>query len=79
MPILKIDGVEVTVPAGAKSLGRCVRDLNIPPDTMLSLLIRKAQKPIMPDGDTVIEAEDQIIAVTPPTSEAALRAVLTTG
>ena len=71
--------VEVTIPAGSKSAGRQVRDLNIPPDTMLSLLIRKAQKPIMPNGDTVIEAEDQIIAVTPPTSEAALRAVLTVG
>jgi trk system potassium uptake protein len=71
--------VEVTIPAGSKSAGRQVRDLNIPPDTMLSLLIRKAQKPIMPNGDTVIEAEDQIIAVTPPSSEAALRAVLTVG
>jgi trk system potassium uptake protein TrkA len=71
--------VEITIPAGSKSAGRPVRELTIPPDTMLSLLIRKTQKPIMPDGDTVIEAEDQIVAVTPPTSEAALRAVLTVG
>jgi trk system potassium uptake protein TrkA len=68
--------VEVTVPAGSKSVGQAIKDLTIPPDTVLSLIIRKAQNPIIPTPDTVIEAGDQVVAVTPPASETDFRSAL---
>jgi Trk K+ transport system NAD-binding subunit len=43
---------------------------------MLSLIIRKDQKPIIPIQTTVLAAGDQVIAVTSAESEEALRAAL---
>ncbi len=69
--------VEVTVPEGSVSAGKMVKDIAVPPETVLSLIIRRQQKPIMPTPETVIEEGDQVVAVTPPASESALRAALT--
>jgi trk system potassium uptake protein len=68
--------VEVRVSAGSSSVGKAVKDLSLPTGSMLSLIIRKAQKPIIPIPATVLMAGDQVIAVTPSTSEEALRAAL---
>ena len=43
---------------------------------MLSLIIRKEQKPIIPVPTTVLMAGDQVIAVTSSRTEEALRAAL---
>jgi trk system potassium uptake protein TrkA len=69
--------VEVTMPADSRCVGKKIKDINMPAETVLSLIIRKQQKPIIPSPDTVIEAEDQIVAVTPADSESDLRAALT--
>ncbi len=68
--------VEVKIPANAASVGTPVKDLQLPPGTVLSLVIRKSRKPIVPSGSTVIQAEDQVVAVTSRESEEALRAIL---
>ena len=68
--------VEVKIPAKAASVGTPVKDLQLPPGTVLSLVVRKSRKPIVPSGSTVIQAEDQVVAVTSPESEEELRAVL---
>jgi trk system potassium uptake protein TrkA len=68
--------VEVTMPADSRCVGKKIKDINMPAETVLSLIIRKQQKPIIPSPDTVIEAEDQIVAVTPADSESDLRAAL---
>ena len=69
--------VEVTIPAGSASVGRKVKDLALPVETVLSLIVRPGQKPVIPGPDTIIEAEDQIIAISPAESEEALRSSLT--
>ena len=69
--------VEVTIPAGSASVGRKVKDLALPAETVLSLIVRPGQKPVIPGPDTVIDAEDQIIAISPAESEEALRSSLT--
>jgi trk system potassium uptake protein TrkA len=69
--------VEVTIPAGSASVGRKVKDLALPAETVLSLIVRPGQKPVIPGPDTIIEAEDQIIAISPAESEEALRSSLT--
>jgi trk system potassium uptake protein TrkA len=68
--------VEVKIPAGADSVGKPVKELRLPADTVLSLVVRKSRKPIVPSGSTVLQAEDQVVAVTSPASEEELRAVL---
>ena len=71
--------VEVTIPAGSASVGRKVKDLALPAETVLSLIVRPGQKPVIPGPDTIIDAEDQIIAISPAESEEALRSSLTGG
>ncbi len=69
--------VEVKIPDGSASVGKTIKELSLPPESILSLIIRKERKPIVPTSNTILEAEDQVIAVTPPESEEALRAALT--
>ncbi len=68
--------VEVKIPPESPTVGKQVKELSLPRGSTLSLLIRKQQKPRPPRADTVLRAEDQIIAVTPPESEDALRMAL---
>jgi trk system potassium uptake protein TrkA len=68
--------VELRIPAGSASAGKAVKDLSLPAGSMLSLIIRKDQKPIVPVAATVLLAGDQVIAVTSSASEEALRAAL---
>jgi len=68
--------VEVKIPASSSTIGKPVKELALPRGSVLSLIIRKARRPIVPTGNTVLEAEDQVIAVTDPASEGALRAAL---
>ena len=71
-----LEVVEVRVPASSTSVGKAVKDLSLPSGSILFLLIRKAQKPVVPVPTTVLMAGDQVIAVTPPESEGALRTAL---
>ena len=71
-----LEVVEVKIPPESATVGKAVRELSLPPESILSLIISKGRKPRGPTADTVIQAEDQIIAVTSPESEEALRATL---
>ena len=68
--------VEVRIPPESTTVGKPVKELSLPPESILSLIIRKRQKPLIPRANTILQAEDQIIAVTTPESEEALRAAL---
>ena len=68
--------VELKIPAGAKTVGKKVKDISLPPKSQLFLIIPKQEKPRLPTATTVLQAEDQIIAVTTPESEEALRTAL---
>ena len=68
--------VEVRIPPDAVTVGKAIKELPLPPESVLSLLIRKGGKPIVPRTDTILDAEDQIIAVTSPETEEVLRAAL---
>ncbi len=68
--------VEVKIPPYSTTIGKMVKELSLPPGSALSLIIRKEHKPVVPTVNTVIQAEDQIIAVTPPESEESLRTAL---
>ena len=68
--------VEVKISPESTSVGKTIRELSIPEGSTLSLVIRKHQKPLIPRANTILQAEDQIIAVTTPESEDELRAAL---
>jgi len=68
--------VEVKIPADSTTAGKAIRELSLPPESILALIISKKRKPRVPRADTVIQAGDQVIAVTPAEMEAALRAAL---
>jgi len=69
----KMEIVEVRILEGSKSVGKLVKDLSLPSDSILALLIRNGQKPQVPTVDTVLEVNDRIIALTTTDSEVALQ------
>lgn len=69
--------VEVRIPPHSSAIGRKVKELTLPPGAVLALLIRKEQRPVVPAPDTILAAEDQLLAVTKPDAEEALRLALT--
>jgi trk system potassium uptake protein TrkA len=68
--------VEVKIPPNSSVVGETVKQLVLPPESILSMIIRKGANPFVPTPDTIIMAGDQIIAVTTPELEEALRAAL---
>jgi trk system potassium uptake protein TrkA len=68
--------VEIKIPADSPAIGKQIKELALPQRSTLALLIRKKQKPRLPRADTVLQAEDQIIAVTPPESKETLQIAL---
>jgi len=71
-----LEVVELKIPADASTVGKEIRELTLPPESRLFLIIPKQGKPHVPTASTVIQAEDQIIAITTPESEEALRKAL---
>ena len=68
--------VEVKIPKEADTVGKPVKQLELPKGSILSLVIRKSRRPIVPTSNTILQAEDQVIVVTSHESEDELRATL---
>ncbi|MDP2920527.1 MAG: NAD-binding protein [Dehalococcoidia bacterium] len=65
--------VEIKIPQGSAAIGKALKDVDLPPGTIVPLIIRKALRPIIPAPATILMAEDQVIAVIEPMAEDALR------
>lgn len=65
--------VEIRIPPKAITVGKAIKGLSIPPAAILALIIRKGIKPFSPSDETVIQADDQVIAATPVDLENDLR------
>lgn len=68
--------VSVRVPAAGRAVGKRLRELTLPRDAIVAVVIGK-QGPAVPAGDSVLAANDLVIAVVRPANEPALRDVLT--
>lgn len=68
--------VEVKIMPHSEVIGKQVKDVELPSDSVLALLMRKGQRPQVPSGDTILQVDDQLIAVTTPEQEKVLREVL---
>jgi trk system potassium uptake protein TrkA len=69
--------VAMTVAEQSRSAGRRIKDIAIPEGAVILLLIRGDYKPIIPDAETIIQAGDQAVALTPADAENALKTALT--
>ena len=67
--------VEVKIPSSSPALGKQVRELSLPPGSLVILVI-KDNEITMPNPDTVIQVEDRVIAITNADLERDLRAEL---
>ena len=68
--------VQIKITPESKTIGKLVKDVKLPPECILAVIIRKSRKPVLPTESTIIEDEDEFIAVTPPALEGALRTAL---
>ena len=55
--------VEEKIPVGARAAGIAIQDLSLPDQCIIASIIRHG-KVILPRGDTTLEPEDEILAVT---------------
>lgn len=70
-----IELVEGKVAPGAPADGRSLRELDIPADALVVMVVRGDQT-FIPSGETILRADDEVLAVTTPASEGALRRLL---
>jgi trk system potassium uptake protein TrkA len=68
--------VDVRISENSSVVGKAVKDLNLPPDSALALIIPSEGSAHLPLAHTVIKEGDQIIAITPAANKEALRAAL---
>jgi trk system potassium uptake protein TrkA len=68
--------IELELPPDSPALGRPLRELGIPDDCILPLVIREGTEAIIPYGDTVLKPGDQVIVVTSEVSEETMRRIL---
>jgi len=68
--------VEVKIPPESTTVGKSVKELPLPKGSKLVLVISKERKPRIPTASTILQAGDQIIALTTPESEDGLRSAL---
>jgi trk system potassium uptake protein TrkA len=82
IPLLRIKGggleiVEVKIPPRASVVGKSLRDLLLPQQSLISLIIDENGTPRVPTNDTIIHSGDEVVAVSLKESEEALRTALT--
>ncbi len=76
---LRLRGLEVVdlhVQPGSPAANRALRDIPLPPQALISLVVGLDGTPHVPTGDTVLRVGDELIAVIAEDSEPALRALV---
>lgn len=71
-----LEVVEVKIPPDSKFIGKRLGEFRLPKDSAVLLLVGKDKGPKIPTPDTVIEAEDEVVALTKAENEEAIRAML---
>lgn len=69
-----VEIVEATLVVGARAVGRAVRDLPLPPDCLIAVIIRGGTS-IFPTGSTVLQVGDEVVAFTRAVHEPVLRSL----
>lgn len=69
--------VDIKIPKGASSIGKTLKEIQLPISSVVPLIISVTKGVLVPNGDTVLEVDDEVVAVTKTESEDALRTKLT--
>jgi trk system potassium uptake protein TrkA len=69
--------VGLKVPDGAAIVGKRIRDLLLPHGSLIPLIVGKDGTPRIPTPETVVNPDDEIVAVTSTENEDSLRTILT--
>jgi len=82
IPLMTLKGggleiVEVKIPSDSFVVGKPIRDILLPHQSLISLIVDTEGHPRIPTGETVIHVGDEVVAVTMRESEGALRTALT--
>ena len=75
-PQMGMNLISVRIPKGAPAVGKAVTSIALPPGAAVTLLVRAGGAPVTPGQDVLIEAEDEVLLLTPPDQETALVAAL---
>jgi trk system potassium uptake protein TrkA len=67
--------VEMRLPEGSPAMGKAIRDLQLPADTVIVSIIRDG-KLVIPRGDTSLQVGDEVLAVSTVKAEPALKDAL---
>ena len=68
--------VDIRITPGTPTAGRKIKDLPVPKECQIALIIDREGQPRLPEPESDIRTGDQIIALTTPEQEQALRAAL---
>lgn len=71
-----LDIVEIKIGPDSPVVGKSLREITLPRDCRLALVINRQLGAIIPTGDTVLSPHDEILAVAKPEAEDALRTCL---
>ncbi|MGH8985571.1 MAG: potassium channel family protein [Acidimicrobiia bacterium] len=70
--------VEVTLAEDSPAIDRALKEVDVPRDATVVAVVR-GEHVVMPRGDTVFEAGDEVLAMVTPDSEEEVRRILTGG
>ena len=76
---LRVPGMElvsVSIPEDANIVGKRLGEVELPPNSFISLVVKKGGAEL-PDSRSVVESEDELVAVTPTGDEQILYDILT--
>lgn len=68
--------VELRIPANSPVVGRRLKEVNLPPESVVTLIVNEGDGALVPTADTLLRANDEIVAVTQPEREVELRRAL---
>ena len=76
---LRVPGMElvsVSIPEDSNIIGKRLSEIELPPNSFISLMIKKSGA-TLPTGRSVVEVDDELVAVTPAGEEQILYDILT--
>ena len=69
--------VDIRIPPDSASVGKLLSELELPQESIISLVVSSDGEPHLPNGELQLQANDEVVAVTTPEEEEALLEALT--
>ncbi len=72
----QVNGTEVLVEEASPAAGKTIRELSMPEDSLIAVVMRE-DRPIIPSGTTTVEVGDRLVLITLPHNFAAVIRLIT--